>query len=257
MSKRVVVTAAFIGAIAMTILVLMALIHHVREPFKVIDQLPMDKDQLVIVSSHYKEDIQWLKATDVPVVVCSKIDESALCRETRNKGREATAYLKFIVQNYDNLPNNVAFIHGHNDAWHQNMKGSLINVISNCAKYKQYGFISVNNNFIDDRNVTDNAIMQRLHRDWDVTFRPYLKRDPPEYVYHDCCAQFVVSRERILRHPKDAYETWYNYIMNDPNDVSGYDLSVMFEYIWHIIFGEPDVITPVEHRRMFESRCLE
>ncbi|CAN9460803.1 unnamed protein product [Alternaria alternata] len=43
-------------------------------------------------------------------------------RTLRNKGMEANAYLAYIVQNYDNLPSTIAFIHPHKDgypiAWH-------------------------------------------------------------------------------------------------------------------------------------------
>ena len=43
-------------------------------------------------------------------------------RRLRNKGREANAYLAYIVQNYNNLPSTIAFIHSHKDsyptAWH-------------------------------------------------------------------------------------------------------------------------------------------
>nr|GFD58162.1 hypothetical protein [Tanacetum cinerariifolium] len=34
-------------------------------------------------------------------------------RTLRNKGNEANAYLAYIVQNYNNLPSTIAFIHPH------------------------------------------------------------------------------------------------------------------------------------------------
>ena len=28
-----------------------------------------------------------------------------------------------------------------------------------------------------------------------------------------------------------------------------------FEFIWHIIFGEPDVVDPLEHSKQFDLKC--
>jgi hypothetical protein len=244
--------------VIMIILLITSRYPENHNDFKVgVEQLPQDKDQLVIVSSHFKEDLRWLKKTDNPVVVCSKTKSSPLCEEKINKGKEASAYLKFIIQNYDNLPNHVAFIHGHEKAWHQRFKANLLDVITNCAKYKEHGFISLNNYFIDDRYL-DNKYMQKLHQIWDKEFRPYLNRDPPSHLYYDCCAQFIVSKERILRHSKDTYQSWYNLIINYPkNDHDhGHEIATLFEYIWHIIFGEPDVITHEAYQAMFGT-CMK
>ena len=51
------------------------------------------------------------------------VDNTSLPLHTdANKGREANAYLSYILHNYDNLPLTVAFIHPHRDgypaAWH-------------------------------------------------------------------------------------------------------------------------------------------
>lgn len=212
----------------------------IKESIKTI-KLP----ELVIVTSHYNEDLQWLEDTDKSVVLCSKKLESVNCPVSKNVGNECTSYLKFIIENYDNLPEFVAFIHGHENAWHQ--KGNLLDLIYNNAKYKEYDFISLNNFFIDDRNL-GNGMMVSIHELWDKYFRPYLKRDPPERVLHDCCAQFIVSKKRILALPKDAYETWYNLFLEDKIWRLGYS----FEYIWHVIFGEPDIVTYDEHLKRFE-----
>lgn len=207
---------------------------------------------LVIVSNHFAEDLSWLEKSSKPVVVCSKTSPSPLCFQDKNRGREATAYLKFIVDNYDNLPKHVAFIHGHETAWHQRSKVDLIKNIEECALYQQYGYVSLNNTYIyDNRELHENKTMQRLQRVWDELFAPYLNRPPPSYVLHDCCAQFIVSRENILRLPRAAYAHWYKYIMfDDPYDDEGHNIGLLFEYMWHIIFGEPDVVhQPAYHRR--------
>jgi hypothetical protein len=67
-----------------------------------------------------------------------------------------------------------------------------------------------------------------------------LKIDFPDRVFHDCCAQFVVSRTAIRRIPKQSYEHWLKLLLQTPVDNI---LSVQFEYLWHIIFGEDTILT--------------
>ena len=234
--------------VAIILLLFWSQAHYHITVIDSITELHANKDQLVIVSSHYKENLRWLRHSDIPVVVCSKVQDSPLCEVNTNKGNEVTAYLKFIIQNYDNLPNHVAFIHGHERAWHQHK--NLFDVI-NCVKYREHGFVSLNNYFIDDRKIESNVIMKKLHQIWDKEFRPYLKRDPPTYLCHDCCAQFIVSKERILKNSREAYQAWYDLVINDSTNDNSYEMGRIFEYIWHIIFGEPDVVTQEEYQVMF------
>jgi hypothetical protein len=211
---------------------------------------------LVIVTSHYNEDLTWLsseKLQNIPVTICSKTRTDTGCNMP-NKGREVTSYLKYIIDNYDDLPLHIAFIHGHEDSFHQNLERGLIDVITQCANYTRYGYVSLNNYFIDDRNLQDNSTMQLLSDEWDEWFREWLQRDPPEYLLHDCCAQFIVSKERIRRLPKKAYSHWYKKMMTVPYDV---EMGYVFEYIWHIIFGEPDVVDYESYRKTIHNSCFK
>lgn len=168
-----------------------------------------------------------------------------------NKGRETSAYLKFIIDNYHQLPKYMAFIHGHEKAWHQRIKPytNLLDYIKNCIKYKEFGFISLNNYFINDRREV-NPYFVEFQNMWDILFKPYLNRKSPKYLYQDCCAQFVVSRDRILKNDKKVYEFWFDYIMNkDPYNNNGFTIGIIFEYAWPLILGEPDVITIEEHKK--------
>lgn len=211
------------------------------------------KEHLVVVTSHYREDIEWLKKSGVQLVVCSKVEDSKECPRQANRGREATSYLQYIITNYDNLPDHVAFVHGHENAWHQGFKITLLEVIK-CAKIEEYGFISLNNKYIDDRIMSNNRMIF-LKSIWDDLFKPYLKREAPNYIYQDCCAQFIVSKERLRSIPKEAYEKWYEYIMKDEiYDDGGYELAIIFEFIWPIIFGDPDVLPLEEYKKRFKCR---
>lgn len=206
---------------------------------------------VVIVTSHYNEDLSWLTQSGQEHVVCSKTIKSPQCQCEKNKGKEASAYLKFIIDNYSTLPQHIAFIHGHEDAWHQQYV-DMLNTIR-CAKYTEYDFISLNGNWIDDRTMK-NGHIQYLQQLWPMYFQPFLNRPAPTYVLHDCCAQFIVSKKCIHRLPKEAYELWYKLIMDDSTSDG---IAVTFEYIWHIIFGDNDVVSEKEHRTRFRENCLK
>jgi hypothetical protein len=70
----------------------------------------------LVVAAHFDEDVSWLNelSQHFPVLVMGPGGLAA------NKGQEAMAYLTFILQNYDNLPESTAFVHSHLASWHTN-----------------------------------------------------------------------------------------------------------------------------------------
>ncbi len=221
--------------------------------------------KFVIVSSHYNEDLSWLKRSPYPVVVCSKsLTPAALAFDTRcsttvNKGFEASAYLRFIVEYYNRLPQNVVFIHGHEKDWHQNL--DILKAIE-CADMETYGFVSINNSLMLDDARWGEPIVRDWYdgatkKLWEDVLKPVLGFDlPPHSMRIDCCAQFVVSRNRIKRLSRDVYRSLLQYILDSSeNDKS---IAIAFEYTWHAIFGEPvniDVSSEKEYLKTRFSKC--
>lgn len=212
----------------------------------------------IIVTAHFKENLVWLRNSPYPVVVCSKAgaDQPALtadpkCTMKYNRGREFGSYLKFIIEYYDNLPGFVVFLHGHETAWHQQL--SMYDAIR-CAKKKQYGYISLNNNIFPKLEWSKgNKGYDIIETLWEEHFKPYLRVEMPEYFYHDCCAQFIVSRERILHHAKDVYKKWYDLVFTIEDD---YVLGLGFEMLWPMIFGEPwDIAIPASEYKKSRFSC--
>ena len=79
---------------------------------------------------------------------------------------------------------------------------------------------------------------------------PYLGAMPKTGFKEKCCAQFVVSRERIWARPRELYElileqmtdVGKNYHRAPHGKNSGWDLIHFWEAIWHYIFGEKAVV---------------
>jgi hypothetical protein len=219
--------------------------------------------ELVIVTAHYKEDLNWLKNSYYPVVLCDKsgadaspFDPDPKCSIPFNKGREASSYLKFIIEYYDELPKYVAFIHGHEDAFHHKLPWGILEALDK-AKKNDYNFISLNNilqitcsdynNISFHSPIPGNIVRSnvefhtRIENAWDEYFKPILGYDCPKNIRHQCCAQFVVSRQAILRNSKSSYEKLYKF-MTDGTEHDGHQNGFVMEYVWHMIFGEnPDM----------------
>lgn len=212
------------------------------------------KSHLTIVTAHHKENLDWLKKSKRDVVVCDKagadpinFDSNPKCSMEINRGREASSYLKYIIEHYDSLPNYVAFIHGHEEAWHQS--GNILDII-NRARKEKYTYISLNNridlkceNFPDELHAgetgdlgTRHPAFRLLMKKWDTIFEPILKIPKPNYFRFKCCAQFIVSRETILTHTKEEYQKLYDFAI-DPSE-SDFVTGMALEFIWHILFGE-------------------
>lgn len=214
---------------------------------------------VTVVANQYSEDVGWLErgigegGVD-GVVVCTKPgsthpQDPACPRARRNRGREASAYLAYIVANYDRLPKRVAFLHGHEDAWHQSFPGGILAAIRSADP--AHGYVSLNlrsHPGVGVYDLEDRAALgphtaagfDALRRRWGTHFQEHLGPLPRRF-FHDCRGQFVVSRERIHRHPRRAYERWLALFDDGDDDDDEYALALGFEFVWHYIFGEPAV----------------
>lgn len=72
----------------------------------------------MLVVAQYREDISWLKHVSyLPSIIYQADNASASNRVVRNMG-ETAVYLQYIVDHYDVLPKQMAFVHGHRKAKH-------------------------------------------------------------------------------------------------------------------------------------------
>lgn len=214
------------------------------------------RPSIVIVTAHYKEDLRWLRDSPYPVVVCDKPGADPMpfpadpkCSLSVNRGREASSFLTWIIENYDALPPHVAFIHGHQHAWHQNVP--LLEAIDR-ARVEAYDYINLNVKL--QSKVLDKDALARhpsrardsqvghegheqLKRHWDRVFAPIIKKPFPEHLRFMCCAQFVVSARAIRRHPKAVYQRLLDLVM-DESAGTDFQVGVMLEFVWHMLFED-------------------
>lgn len=202
---------------------------------------------LTIVTSHWKEDLNWLKNSKYPVVLIDKegADPSPFVPQhvIPNRGKDTSAHFKYIIENYENLPDHVAFIHGHETAWHQYHDRPLLEVIEK-ANIEKYGYIPLNNFmryyvFYDEGITVKGCPGMYLKSYWYKFGFPPVPEGARMIV--PICAQFIVAKERILAVPKSRWESWFNVLMANEDKDAEQPMIMFFEFVLHYIFGEPFV----------------
>lgn len=188
---------------------------------------------IVLVTSHFREDLTWLKKSKYPVVL---IDHEGAAPSPfkphaiiPNKGQEGAVYMKYIIDNYYDLPDYIVFLHGHEHAWHQYKDRHILDMI-HTVKLSGGDYISLNEFFTDTGDLLPN-----ITKHWHI-IEPWVGKQPAGHGQSRGSAQFIISRDRILRHPREAYVHWFQTISTSDDD---FNIGVMFERTWHYIFGEP------------------
>jgi hypothetical protein len=178
-------------------------------------QIPLTK---LLVISHFNEDLDWLDlfiGDKIPHIVYTRSsDPLARHNIVINKGREAVAYLRYIVDHYSSLPSLIAFIHAHRTSWHQKDPPDIV-VALRALKWNKYPYMpltSVKAKAFFKLNTPDpqTAVNYELWRD---VLQKELGSPPVNGIRTHCCASFVVKREAILTHPKVFYSKIIDYIL--------------------------------------------
>lgn len=174
-----------------------------------------------------------------------------------NKGREAMAYLTYIIDNYDHLPATIAFVHSHKDgypeAWHtDDDQLSNVNVLRalNTQYVQDQGFTNLRCNdevgcpqeiTLDPDKGPDVAYPAAVAfwHEWQTLFPD---RPRPPVIAAACCAQFAVSRTQVRSRPHEDYVRYREWVAN--TTLTDHTSGRVMEYSWHMIFGKEPVHCP-------------
>jgi len=197
---------------------------------------------MCVVVSRYKENVNWTKKLNHDCKIYEKENPSSKYNIPVNKGNEASVYFKYIIDHYTILPDYVAFVHGHESDWHHpDSMVTKLNAINPSGEYTNLNANTARTGVVIDEN--DEITLK--HGDppghwgpmsdwWRQVMKPFFGNRRGLIVNDMCCAQFIVSRESILRHPLKFYETQYNWLLTTDldNSVSGR----YYEWLWEFIF---------------------
>ena len=194
----------------------------------------------VLVISRWREDTSWLPTyfADFPAVVYTPGLPGAVFTTPNNKGNEAGPFLAYIIENYDRLPQHMAFLHGHRIS-HHTLNLDIVPVIK-AIRWGAMPYLPLNQHMYHLTN-EENPEYKDIARVWPVLFTD-IAPQMPEFILSWCCAQFVVTRAAVRSRPKAFYEKIYEWINNrnlELGNVTSFISSRVLEQTWHMVFGMP------------------
>ena len=198
-----------------------------------------------MVVSRYRENVEWINnfkdISNLRVLVYDHGNSNNPYNIPKNVGNEATVYLKYIIDHYDNLPEYIYLVHAHYRSWHH--KGNLYERLEEAIKENKM-FININNKDWKYEDVTRHPWYSKimvLWKDYIEEYIPYENLINKNFVKdHKSCAQFYVNKSRILRYPKIFYENLYNWLLT--TKLITYESSRYMEKLWHIFWEDKDKI---------------
>lgn len=203
-----------------------------------------------IIIAHYNENIDWFLnlQTDAKKEIYSKtLKEYNFV--PKNKGQEAPCYLKYIIDNYHNLPNKTLFLHAHNNSPHQDHRSLYI---CQNVNWELSDFFSVN------KRIWYQELSRSVEVDkgsYELTARKYWhifedKIPFPEKFLFYSGAQFVVDEKLILQYELDFYQRLYEWVQN--TEAKNYASSRIFEYSWHYLFTKNPIEKQIDDELLWK-----
>ncbi|KIV96455.1 hypothetical protein PV10_00325 [Exophiala mesophila] len=211
-----------------------------------------------VVASLKGDDSSWLQEyiskwkTNLYVVN----DQSAPLTVPQNKGREAMVYLTHIINNYDNLPDILIFIHSLRYQWHNDdplYDGVPLMQSLRTQHIIEQGYANLRCVWtlgcpdeihpLQENHRPSNDQAGHTQEAYAEAFNQLFPgQNVPETIGVGCCAQFAASRTTIHTRPKSDYEHYREWLLTTTleDSISGR----VMEYSWHQIFGKPPVHCP-------------
>lgn len=208
----------------------------------------VDLDYEVVVA-HYDENLDWLAPHAHHCHIYHKGNEVKprflyqQWEKLPNVGREGHTFLHHIINNYKRLANVTVFVQGCLED-HFKMGDSYGNVTEYMSraltndlvyrrgdKYASWGRLQHIGKFLED-------LKSGKMRPSEYTFGEFYEKvfllPHPPVIATSYGACFAVTRERILRRPKELYQRIINYLSDHPNPEEGHYL----ERLWVHLFSE-------------------
>jgi hypothetical protein len=174
------------------------------------------------VISRFRENLDWIKLLEIPYKIYNKGIDSGYgptefeCEIIPNTGRESETYLRFIIDNYQNLPEFIVFLQG--------------NPFDHCPEL--FNDIQNNKQFLTHTTYKCDGTGMPHHPglEIDITIKK-IGLIPTNLYYFGVGAQYIVPKENILNRSLD----WWKNVkqIHDENFHSPW----IFERIWPIIFN--------------------
>ena len=189
-----------------------------------------------IVIANYNKDTTFILKLREPtyVIVYEKEKPDAKYNIPVNKGNEASAYLKYILDFYDDMTEYTYFIHDEEYAWHHT--GSVIDKFYE-ARASNKLYYNINDKCVLGSIVTNEWYYKIL-----LWYNKYINKYIPLSALpnkdwtdgHRGSAQFLVHRDIIRKLPKQFYQDLYDWIIT--TNLTSNESGRYLEWTWHLLW---------------------
>lgn len=212
----------------------------------------------IIIPRMKNENISWIanELPDLDSVIYVANDPSASLHPPKNKGHEVMIYLTYIIDHYDNLPDISIFMHAHRWTHHNNhlLGHDAVQMIRrlNSDYVTREGYVNMRCEWYPgcpEWLHPDNAKESLAKQEEEVLPRAWKELFPtsplPKALGQACCAQFALSRERILSISLSQFIFYRDWVMRTP--LSNYVSGRIWEYTWQFLYTGKSTVCPKEH----------
>lgn len=160
------------------------------------------------------------------------------------------AYLTYIIENYATLPPITAFVHASPEQWHNDVFATTNETLSrlDLSTVRRRGYVNLRcalapgcpvsvRPFDESYKQKENPVYSGFEGIYGELFNG---SRVPEIIGGVCCAQFVVTRERIWDRPREEYVWMREWVVRSKLDSVG--VGSVFEMLWHVVFREGPVL---------------
>ena len=214
--------------------------------------------QVLVISRLENDNISWIQdeLPGIETAVYVANDPTSTLHPPKNKGHEVIIYLTYLIDHYSSLPDTIIFMHAHR--WtHHNIEllghdsAEMVRRLSN-DYVAHKGYVNMRCQWSpgclewlhpdDTRETLAKQEEVVLSRCWHEMF----PLEPiPKALGQGCCAQFAVSKDRVLSIPLSRFVFYRDWILRTP--LSDYISGRIWEYLWQFLFTGKGIYCPSEH----------
>ena len=214
--------------------------------------------RVMVIPRLQSDNTSWIseELPDVDTAVYIANNPVAALHPPKNKGHEVMTYLTYIIDHYDVLPDILIFMHSHRWTHHNN---ALLGYDASEMVRRLKGDYVIREGYVNLRchwspgcpewlhpgNLQESLEKQEevvLSRCWSELF----PSDPlPAALGQACCAQFALSKERVLSIPLSRFTFYRDWIAR--TTLSDYVSGRIWEYSWQFLFTGQSIYCPAEH----------
>jgi len=180
--------------------------------------------KLVVVICHYQEDISWVNNLKHDYVIYNKniANNHLFTHNIENYGFDTIAYINYILENYNNLPDYICFSQD-NPFFHCSSFLDKVNNFNFDVNYLALGSTYIR----DNQSIVDKTKKYGESLGLNVNL-------PIKFINS---AQCIVSKNLVLKNGLKIYE---NILNSYPRNTVISETNYLLEYLWPTIFGFND-----------------